>query len=233
MNPLDNQPEEPTQTKRPPLASHLSPPQTPEPPNSTSDESITSIPTETEETALAVTEQGKLAPYGTGGGHAWLAELERISIYVSKAMTVPDELRGKPGTILTVFLAGRELGIGPMEALRHVFVIKGQVTLSAQLKNKLLRRAGHSVAVEERTPTSLTLVGTRQGTGERHAVTWTVERAKQAGLIKSGGAWTTHTEAMLWARCISQLGREHFPEVEGSSFYSPEEMDPEALQVAE
>lgn len=168
-----------------------------------------------------------LEPWGTGGPmrDPHLARLERIAVLVSKAVTLPDDLKGKPGSVLLLLLTGEELGIPPTEALRHVHVIKGRAALSAQLKAKLARKAGHRWSIADHDEKGCTLVTTCCPNDPPTEATFTIEDAKTAGLLKADSGWTKYPKDMLYARAVSILIRRHCPEVEGASFYSVEEID--------
>lgn len=74
-----------------------------------------------------------------------LAELAWQARALSSALTLPKALQGKPGDILAVMLAGRELGIGPMASTRMVHIISGQTSIATELKLALAKREGHEV----------------------------------------------------------------------------------------
>lgn len=180
-------------------------------------------------TALEPSEgAGPPAKWGTGAGIAWLAELERIAAATAKAVTTPEALGRDPRNVLAVMLTGREIGIGPMESLRLIHIVKGTPVLAAELKVKLARRAGHRIQLIEGDEKAVTVRGTRCDSEEQHTVTWRLEDAQRAGLVKAGGAWTTYPRPMLWARAVSQLIRELMPDVTGASLYSAEEVSDEA-----
>lgn len=147
----------------------------------------------------------------------------RLSQRLSSTEFVPDALRNRPEAVLAAVLYGRELGIGPMQALQSVNVIKGKPTLAPETMRALILRAGHQIATKEYTDERVTLVGTRDTMEE--TVTFTVDDAKRAGLIKTGGAWTTYPRAMLLARATSELARLMFADVIAGASYTPEELD--------
>jgi hypothetical protein len=60
-------------------------------------------------------------------------------------MTIPKALQGSPPDALAIMLAGRELGIGPMQSFRQLDVINGQVAIRTELKLALAKRAGHDI----------------------------------------------------------------------------------------
>lgn len=149
----------------------------------------------------------------------------KLAEQISKTEFVPGSLRGKPAAILACFMAGRELGLGPMASLQHVAVIDGRPSLSAELQVALARKAGHQIEGSA-TPTEATVTGTRGDTGETITVTWTLETALTAGLIdkieegkpikrSSQGRplpWERYPQSMLWARAVTQLCGMLFPD---------------------
>lgn len=114
--------------------------------------------------------------------------------------------KGHPEDVLAVLLTGKELGIGPMASLRHISMISGKPTLSAQMQMALLRKAGHRITVVENTASRAAIVGITPH-GDRIEVDYTLAEAEKAGLTKKGGAWTMYPRDMLWARCVTRYGR--------------------------
>ena len=131
---------------------------------------------------------------------------------ISETEFVPGALRGRPDAVLAAVLYGRELGLGPMESLAHVDVIDGRPSPSAELLNRLIREAGHTIEVLEATDTECRLRGTRTDTDESQEVSFTVDDADRAGLLIKP-AWKQYPADMLWARCLSRLHRRLFPDV--------------------
>jgi hypothetical protein len=139
---------------------------------------------------------------------------------------VPSAMRGKPAAVLGCFMAGREIGLGPMASLKHVYIVDGRPDLSAELQLALVRRAGHTVEGEA-TADRATVTGTRRDTNEVMKVEWTLETALQAGLIdkivdgkpvrrSSNGRplpWEHYPQSMLWARAVTQLVGQLFSDV--------------------
>ena len=131
---------------------------------------------------------------------------------ISETEFVPGALRGRPDAVLAAVLYGRELGLGPMESLAHVDVIDGRPSPSAELLNRLIREAGHTIEVLEATDTECRLRGTRTDTDESQEVSFTVDDADRAGLLIKP-AWKQYPADMLLARCLSRLHRRLFPDV--------------------
>lgn len=130
---------------------------------------------------------------------------------------------GEKAGVMMIMLAARELGIPPMQALNGgLNIINGKVEVSAGMMSALIRRAGHTIGTKEETPTKCTLYGKRIDNGQEEEASFTLEEAKAAGLIKSGGAWTKCPPDMLWNRALSRLKRRLFSDVIGVGYIQGE-----------
>lgn len=110
------------------------------------------------------------------------------------------------GAALAVIMAGDELGIPPMAALRGLFLVNGKVGMDYSLMVGLLRRAGYRVVWKDKSDTRCELLLTHPD-GTTHTEVWDVDRAKKAKLWGGSGPWSTYPEAMLTARCVSSAAR--------------------------
>lgn len=136
---------------------------------------------------------------------------------------------GKESAIMMIMLAAREYGIGPAQALNGgLHIIEGKVELSARMMSALIRRAKHSLQIIESNDSVCTIKGKRADTGEEHIVTYTIEEAREAGLIKEKSAWKKTPIDMLYARAISRLARQLFSDVVGIGYVEGEISQPEA-----
>jgi hypothetical protein len=147
---------------------------------------------------------------------------------------VPRALRGNTAAILAAVLTGRELGMGPMEALRTIDVIDGRPSPSAEWMVGKVFEAGHVIAAVEQTADHCTVEGRRFRDGEQVAemrFTFTIEMAKRAGLANKNN-WKHYPEAMLYWRAVSQLCRQFFPDVLQGLKYLPEELGSEDWHAA-
>lgn len=123
---------------------------------------------------------------------------------------LPETLKSE-GEIVAVLLAGQELGIPPMAALRGLQVVRGKVIISYDTMIALLRRASYRVEWLESTATKAVLRLTAPD-GTTHVEAWDQERAKRAGLWGKG-TWSQYPETMLRARCVSSGARAFAGEV--------------------
>src|SRR4029077_17919561 len=82
---------------------------------------------------------------------------------------------------------------------------------------------GHTLSYPEATALKCAVYGKRRDTGEAMTVTWTIEQAKRAGLVRDGSGWMKYPEDMLVARATGTIGRRLFEDVI-LGLYAPEEM---------
>ena len=131
--------------------------------------------------------------------HGVAAELVKTSF-------VPEAFRGKPYEATAAILAGLEVGLSPMAALRSFDIIQGQAAPRALTLRAIVQGAGHDMVLDESTATRCKMRGRRRGTHEWQTVTWTLDRAKQLG-VTSKNNWRSQPQAMLLARATSELAR--------------------------
>ena len=141
---------------------------------------------------------------------------------ISRSALIPQAYRGKPADAAICMMYGAEVGLPPMTALQRIIVINGKPTLDAQGMAALIRGRGHSI-VGETSNTEAKVTGKRADNGDTMTVTFTMDDAKRANLVKNG-PWTQYPSSMLWARAVSKLARELFPDVLMGMSYVPEEV---------
>ena len=128
---------------------------------------------------------------------------------------VPHSYRGKPGAILAAIQHGAELGLKPMQSLRHIAIIKGKATIYGDMMMALVRSHPECLDIEE----------TIEGKGTDKAVarcvvhrkgckpsvtTFSVEDAIRADLWGNKGPWTSYPYRMLQMRARGFALRDNF-----------------------
>lgn len=161
--------------------------------------------------------------------NALVPTTEEMTIYQLMAETAGksrlyDKIGGKEG-LLSIMLMARELGIPPMQALTSMSVIQGKVEVSPRLMNMMIRKAGHKLKIEESTNAICRITGTRSDTKEEYTASFSIEEARTAGLVRSGGGWEKYSSDMLFARCLSRLARRLFADVISSAYVEGEISD--------
>lgn len=124
---------------------------------------------------------------------------------------------------VTKILAGQELGIGPVTAMTGIYIVKGHVTLSANLIGAAIKRSqryNYRVKHLAEDKCSITFMENGQDIGES---TFTMEDAKTAGLDQ-GDNWRKYKRNMLFARALSNGAKWFCPDVFGGPVYTPDEL---------
>lgn len=130
---------------------------------------------------------------------------------------------GKKEAVMMVILAAREFGIGPAQALNGgINIIDGKIELSARMMSGLIRRAKHSIQILISNDKICQLKGTRADNGDTANVSFTIEEAQQAGLIRDKSPWKKTPKDMLFARALSRLARQLFSDVIGIGYVQGE-----------
>ena len=102
----------------------------------------------------------------------------------------------------------QSLGL-PAHAASEVYVIKGNLSISAKLCRALAHNHGLRVIRAEETPDSCTAAVVTDAGVELGRTTYTLAQAKKQGL--SGTNWTTNPDRMLWARASKRALDDHAP----------------------
>lgn len=125
-----------------------------------------------------------------------------------------------PEQAVAIMVKGHELGLGFAQAFEFVHVIQGKPTLSPRGALALALNSGlitEMEIIEERDakgkPFSCTVIGARGSL--KYSASFTMDDAKAAGLIKSGGAWETYPANMLKWRAIGFWLDVLFPDTQG------------------
>lgn len=141
-----------------------------------------------------------------------IAETKQLATTYSKSSLLPQDLRGKEADVFVTIMAGMELGLAPMAALRSIHVVKGKPVLSADGMVAVVHASGlceHFSCVES-SASIATYETKRTGTPTPQRLSFTIEEAKAAGL--NGDNWRKYPAAMLRARAKAALARDVYPD---------------------
>lgn len=120
-------------------------------------------------------------------------------------------------------LAGRELGFGPIASMTGVNIIKGRVTLSANLIAAAIKRSGrYNYRVTHQDDSGVTLEFSENGQPVGNS-SFTNTDAQRAGLL-NGDNWKKYPRNMYFARAISNGAKWFCPDVFNGPVYTPDEM---------
>jgi len=120
-----------------------------------------------------------------------------------------------PAAAMAIMLTGYELGLPPAASFRFVHVIDGRPALSPKGALAVLRRSGLLDRLEiVEAPGACTVAMRRRG-GESFSLTWTLEDARRAGVVRPNGGWDRYPQNMLRWRAIGYVADVLFPDVLG------------------
>ena len=128
-----------------------------------------------------------------------------------------------------IMLKGYELGLGFSAAFEFIHVIEGKPSLSPKGMMALIHKSGQLAAMDVQEgadksgkPNSCTVM-MRRVNGFEHTITFTMEDAKRADLVKPRGGWEKYPANMLRWRAIGYCADIVFPDLIGG-MYRPEEL---------
>ncbi len=154
-----------------------------------------------------------------------LDQAEALAERLAKSVILPSHLRNRPADVFATILMGRDLGLTPMQAMLGIYCVEGRPSLATDTAVALILRSGVAeyFACVESTGASATYATKRRGTPQERRLTWTLEQANKAGLLRAGSNWTKYPETMLRRRAAMSLARDVYPDVIGG-MHDPDEL---------
>ena len=128
-----------------------------------------------------------------------------VATRLSQAAFVPEAFRGQPGDATAAILAGSEVGLSPMAALRAFDIIQGTAAPRAITLRAVAQANGCDIEVVEATDIKCRVRCRRRG-GSWQEVVWTMDRARRLGLANKQN-WKAQPQAMLVARATAEAAR--------------------------
>lgn len=167
-------------------------------------------------------------------------ELENSKKLCQMLMQTPHYAKMGPEGIFAVIEAAKSLGIDPRQALGGgLYYVKGKVEMSARMMNALIRAQKHSVTRDKKSDETICILhGKRSDNGDTWTESFSIQDATRAGLM-SNPVWKNYPKDMLFARALSRLARQLFPDiigncyVEGEISFEPAVLDKQTSEIAE
>lgn len=115
--------------------------------------------------------------------------------------------------IFAIVQKARAIGIDPLDALNGgMYFVQGKVELTSTMMNDLIRRQGHSITKDKKSDDKICILhGRRADNGDTWSESFSIEDAKTAGIYRN--QWLKYPKDMLFARALSRLARQLFPDV--------------------
>jgi hypothetical protein len=173
------------------------------------------------ETALAKVQTENIVRSPVDAMAEWRAMREQASTLVESGF-LPRAVN-TPEKAIAIIQTGKELGLGPMQALRSIHIIEGKPSMSADLIAGLAlqRVPGSTLRVAESTDSKCVVEAARPG-HPTTKFTWTMQDAQRAGIANKDN-WKKYPRAMLRARCITEAARAVMPDAV-VGLYDPDEL---------
>jgi hypothetical protein len=140
-----------------------------------------------------------------------LAEVQTLGALLAKSGYFQDARDAAQACVKV--LAGQELGLPPIASMMGISLIKGKVTLSANLMAALIRQHGYDFRVERLEQDGCTLSFLAKDGKELGKSTFTAKDAQAAGI--RGDMYNKYPRNMYFARAISNGAKWFTPEIFG------------------
>jgi len=148
------------------------------------------------------------------------SEMMQMGTELAKTGFLPDAIKNG-AQAAAIILAGREMGMPPMRALRSLVLVKGKVTESADSQLARFKSDGGHAKFTTLDETKAVL-WLRHPNGDEHTETFTMDDAKRAGLTSSG-MYQKFAKPMLRSRAIT-AGLKSIGWEGGAGVYDPSEL---------
>lgn len=117
--------------------------------------------------------------------------------------------------IFAIVEKARSIGLSPTAALNGgMYYVQGKVEMSATTMNELIRggKFKHSISKDRKSDDTICILhGKRADNGDTWTESFSIEDAKKAGIYRN--QWIKYPRDMLFARALSRLARQLFPDV--------------------
>jgi hypothetical protein len=112
-------------------------------------------------------------------------------------------------------LAGREIGLSPLESMMGLYIVKNRVAASAKVISSLIKKSkkyDYQIAKLDNEECTILFFNLEAESLEIGQSTFTIKDAARAGIV-NGTNWKNYPKNMLFARAISNGARWYCPDV--------------------
>lgn len=142
-----------------------------------------------------------------------VATIEETKKICSTLMQTPHYHKMGAEGIFAIVQKAKSVGVDPLDALNGgMFYVQGKVELTSTLMNDLIRRHGHSITKDKNSNDTICILhGKRKDNGDTWSESFSLDDAQKAGIYRN--QWLKYPKDMLFARALSRLARQLFPDV--------------------
>lgn len=144
---------------------------------------------------------------------------------VAQSSLIPDGYRNQPANILWAMDLADALNVPFPQVMQTMVVMRGRMTMSADLMAAVVRRAGHKLRVREQGMAVTAALIRQDDPDYEFTATWDEAKARQAGLWGQRGPWTQYPAQMLRSRAITEVCRQGASDALAGTVYSPDELE--------
>lgn len=153
-----------------------------------------------------------------------LKEIDTMQAMCTSLMKTKHYQQMGEAGLFAIVQKAKSLNLNPLEALNGgLYFVQGKVGMSAELMNSMIRKAGHSIKKDSKSNETICILhGTRIDNGDTWTVSFSIDDAKRAGLLKN--MYDKYPSIMLYNRAMSMLARQLFPDIIKGAGYTVEEL---------
>jgi len=157
----------------------------------------------------------------------YLVEIEETNKMCALLMKTPHFEKMKQEGIFAIIQTAKSLNLDPIQALQGgLHIVNGKVEMGSRMMGALIRSKKHSITRDSRSNDSICILhGKRADTGDCWTESFSIEEAQTAGIYNRSTVWKTYPRDMLYARALSRLARQLFPDVIGNCYVEGELKD--------
>jgi len=154
----------------------------------------------------------------------YLTELQQTKSLCDLLIKTPHYANMGPEGIFAIVETAKALDIDPRQALGGgLYFVKGRVEMSSRMMGALIRAQRHSITRDSKSDDTICILhGKRSDTKDCWTESFSMEEAKKAGLLEHFSPWITFPRDMLYARALSRLARQLFPDIIGNCYVQGE-----------
>lgn len=142
-----------------------------------------------------------------------IADIQNTTKMCQALMSSPHYKKMGGEGIFAIVEKAKSIGITPLDALNGgMYFVQGKVEMTSAMMNQLIRMNKHSVTKDKRSDDTICILhGKRADNGDTWVESFSLEDAKKAGIYRN--QWLKYPKDMLFARALSRLARQLFPDV--------------------
>ena len=142
-----------------------------------------------------------------------MADIQDATKMCQTLMQYPHYKKLGAEGIFAIIQKAKSIGLNPLDALNGgMYFVQGKVELAAGTMNQMIRNLNHSITKDKRSDDTICILhGKRADNGDTWVESFSIEDAKKAGIYRN--QWIKYPKDMLFARALSRLARQLFPDV--------------------